>query len=207
MPLPARFAPDPEFSGDAECAHWNRFDLPCLDEALRLTPGRSVAVQAGGNLGMFAAKLSETFEAVYTFEPDALLFPLLVANAPQENIVRFQAALGDAPAFIGTQRTTPDNTHAGVTHVSGRGIIPTMRLDDLKLPACDLLYLDVEGYELFALRGAEDTIRTHKPTVVTEINRCSLRYGYTAEAIVTFLRGYGYLHRGTIHNDHFWTVG
>lgn len=189
-----------------ECLHWNRFDLVCLDAAIALTPGRAVAVQAGGNLGMFAGNLAEQFAAVYTFEPDASLFPMLVANAPQENIVRFQAALGDVPAFIGMQKTTPYDTHAGVAHVSGAGITPTMRIDDLRLPACDLLYLDIEGYELFALQGAVETLKAHKPTVAVEINRCCHRYGYSEGDIAALLKGLGYEHRKHIHNDHIWTV-
>jgi FkbM family methyltransferase len=189
-----------------ECLHWNRFDMPCLDLALEMTPGRKVAVQAGGNLGMFAAKLSETFEAVYTFEPDAVLFPMLVANAPRENVIRFQAALGDGPHFVGTKRETPDNTHLGVTHIAGPGIIPTVCLDDLGLRACDLLYLDVEGYELYALRGAAQTIARCKPVIVVEVNRCCLRYGYTESDIAVFLRNAGYEHNGKLHNDHYWTA-
>lgn len=193
------------FVGDDTCLRWNVWDLANLEAALALTPGRKVAVQAGGNLGVFAAKLSETFEAVYTFEPDALLFPMLVANAPQENIVRIQAALGQCASFIGTQRTTPKDTHAGVTHVAGPGIIPTLRLDALALPACDLIYLDIEGYELFALHGAEETIRRHKPTIAVEVNNCVDRYGYTRADLEAFLTSLGYVERAHVHADHIWT--
>lgn len=193
------------FQGDAECLKWNAFDLVCLEKAIELTPGRKVAVQAGGNLGVFASRLSAIFEAVYTFEPDSLLFPQMVANAPQENIVRFQAGLGDATRYIGTQRRTETQTHAGVTHIAGQGITPLMRLDDLRLPTCDLIYLDIEGYELYALWGAAQTIKLHKPTIAVEINTCCARYGYSKEDLDQCLTSHGYVERAHIHNDHIWT--
>lgn len=199
MPLSAQ---TPE---DRECLKWATWDLVCLERALDFTPRRKAAVQAGGNLGVFASRLSEVFEAVYTFEPDAHLFPQLVANTPQANVVRFQAALGDEARLIDTQRTTPENTHSGVTHVAGPGILPMIRLDDLKLPACDLLYLDVEGYELFALKGADETIKAHKPTIAVEVNKCCGRYGYEPKDLAKHLMLLGYAERAIIHSDHIWT--
>lgn len=196
-----------KFRGDKKCLHWCERDLVTLEMVLKLTKGRNVAVQAGGNLGVFPARLSQVFKAVYTFEPDALLFPLLVANAPQENIIRFQAALGAEPGMIGTARKTETRDHAGVTHVSGRGIIPTMRLDDLRLPACDLLYLDVEGYELFALGGAVETIASHRPVVVTEINSCAKRYGVNGGDIHALLERHGYVHHKTSRSDEIFLPG
>lgn len=192
------------FKGCRESLHWNIWDMKCLEEALRLTRGRKVAVQAGGNLGVFAARLAEEFDAVYTFEPDALLFPLLVENAPAENIIRFQAALGEKSSFIGTKRTTETQTHAGVTHVDGDGIIPTMRIDDLGLNACDLLYLDIEGYELFALKGAAQTIKRHRPVIVLEINDCCARYDYTKADLLALMAEWGYVQRNRVHNDHMF---
>lgn len=180
------------FEGPADCKHWNAMGLKALEAVLQITPGRKVAVQAGGNLGVFAARLSREFEAVYTFEPDPVLFPLLVRNAPQPNIVRFQAALGDERDMISTGLPEGDGRHIGETCVAGHGIIPAMCLDDLSLTALDLLYLDVEGFELMALKGAEDHIRWHKPVIVCEINTCCERYGYNAADLSEWLMKRGY---------------
>lgn len=197
-----------QFQGDKECLKWCFRDLVTLERAINLTERQRVAVQAGGNLGVFPARLAQTFHSVYTFEPDALLFPLLVKNAPAENIIRFQAALGcERGHLISTKRTTDTRTHAGVTHVSGRGRIPTMVLDDLGLPFCDLIYLDIEGYELFALKGAVETIGRCKPVVVAEINSAAHRYGLDGSAIHALLGGMGYRHVATSRSDEIFTHG
>jgi FkbM family methyltransferase len=50
---------------------------------------------------------------------------------------------------------------------SGAGAVPTIALDDyvreLELPRVDFIKLDIEGAELQALQGAEDTLRRFRP--------------------------------------------
>lgn len=195
------------FRGDRECLKWNFRDLTTLDYVIGLTKGRHVAVQAGGNLGVFPARLAQKFKAVYTFEPDAKLFPLMTANAPAENIIRFQAALGAKPGFVNTKRQTETRTHAGVTHISGAGIIPTMRIDDLGFQALDLLYLDIEGFEFFALQGAQETIRKFKPIVVLEVNSCAKRYGIEGGDLAALMRTLGYRYSETRRSDEIFLPG
>jgi FkbM family methyltransferase len=125
-----------------------------------------VAVQAGGNWGYWPWRFTELFGTVYTFEPDAACFVALASNTGAcRNIIRIQAALGADPALVDLERDT-DTT--GNQHIKPGGIYPTLRIDDLGLPVCDLIYLDIEGMELEALRGAEQTIARCKPIVVFE---------------------------------------
>jgi FkbM family methyltransferase len=140
-----------------------------------VVPGRAAVVQAGGNLGVFPKYLSYEFETVYTFEPEPELFEFMSRNAPERNIVKFQAALGCDRQTVGMSRKRRQNdggsSHEGISHVSGEGAIPTLRVDDLGLKVCDLLYLDIEGYELFALRGSAETIRRCRPVIACEVNK------------------------------------
>ena len=78
-------------------------DLHCLGKVLRLVPGRDVAVQAGGNLGLWPKRLAQEFRRVITFEPDPDNFAMLRHNAPERNIEAYQAALG---AIGATSRTS-----------------------------------------------------------------------------------------------------
>jgi hypothetical protein len=66
------------------------------------------------------------------------------------------------------------------------------RLDDLKILP-DFIKIDVEGYELKVLQGAEQTIKQCHPTMVMEINRTALnRQNCRPEFIYDWLEKHGY---------------
>ena len=103
------------------------------------------------------------FEHVLTFEPDATNWECLVRNVKEPNVTCFQAALGEEAGFIGMHH---EQTNCGASYVAGPGAVAVVTVDSLRLLQCDLLQLDVEGYELKALKGAEDTIRRCSPLIV-----------------------------------------
>lgn len=158
-----------------------------------------VAVQAGGNCGLWPRELSKKFSTVYTFEPDPVNFRCLCANAAAENVFKFNAALGMVREGVNLARR-PDNV--GAHRIAGRGEIPTMKMDDLALSACDLICLDVEGYELFALQGGRATIGDFRPTIVIEDKGVSLSYGVAkGEATAWLAKHFGYRVAATIDKD------
>ncbi len=146
-----------------------------LSMALEHTPGRGIAVQAGGNVGILAGQLAQHFSHVHTFEPDADNFKCLDHNVVAENVTKRMAALGASSDSGVSLETMPFN--CGSHNVNGVGDIPVETIDGLGLEACDLILLDVEGYELFALRGAQQTIEKCKPTIILEDKGLSRRYG------------------------------
>lgn len=190
--------------GSAEALKWAHRELSHLEQVLSLVPGRTAVVQAGGSLGVFPKYLARTFTTVYTFEPAADLFEMMQANAPEPNIVKFQAAVGEHRGLVGVSRVRRDgkpNAHEGITHVVSEGVIPTLRIDDLGLSVCDLVYLDVEGYELPALRGAVWTLSTCRPVVAVEINKNLKHVGLTEYDLVSFIEAQGYRHAKSVGSD------
>ncbi len=158
-----------------------------------------VVVQAGGNCGLWPEKLGKRFETVYTFEPDPVNFRCLCANAPAENIYKFNAALGDKHGGVDLVR---DPKRVGAHYVQGAGPIPTMLVDDLKLDVCDLVYLDIEGDELPALRGAAEMIARCRPTVVVEDKKLHVRPEVVVGAAVEYLqREFSYTVAERVHRD------
>ena len=134
---------------------------------------RGVAVQAGGNCGVYASQYAEKFKTVYTFEPEHVNFRCLTHNLGQyKNIYKFQAFLGK-----GTEKTSgitnpadqQSEANSGMfERTSATGDIAVLSIDNLGLTGCDLIHLDIEGGEHDALRGAEDTIRQFRPLICLE---------------------------------------
>ena len=191
--------------GSAEALKWSRRDLSQLEAVLPLVPGRTAVIQAGANVGIFPKRLATEFQTVYTFEPSGELMAIVQHNAPERNIVKIQAALGYARGLVGVSCVRRDKTmlppHEGLTHIVPNGIIPTLRIDDLALPVCDLIYLDIEGYEWFALQGAIETLQRCRPVVAVEINKNLGHMGLSQADVVAWIEAQGYRHALTMVSD------
>jgi hypothetical protein len=73
--------------------------------------------------------------------------------------------------------------------VESRPNIPILKIDDIKFTELDLIHLDIEGYEFYALKGGIETIKKFKPVIVLEVceDGHSEKYGYTRADMETFL--------------------
>lgn len=175
-------------------------EVPDISFALQYVRGRKCAVQAGGNVGVWAAHLATIFEKVVTVEPAAENYECLVRNVPS-NVDHRQAGFGASAGSIDLVRV---EGNAGAHYVGGAGAIPVITIDSLELTDCDFLCLDVEGFEPDALRGAENTIRKFRPVIMFEEKGLSERYYNqvrgTAESWVKSL-GLGYEVRHKVRAD------
>jgi len=184
-------------SNDVVCWQSIKPGLSDLAVALAHVQGRDVAVQAGGNCGVWPGKLAEMFETVYTVEPDSLNYEALIRNVP-ENVVHQCASLGAKPGYTGLSRV-PGN--AGATHIKGGSTVRVVTIDGLGLDACDFICLDVEGYELAALKGAVETLRRFRPVIQFESNGLIGRYGATEADLIGWLESFGYGVVARVHKD------
>lgn len=149
-----------------------------------------VVLQGGANWGPWPLALSGIFSVVLTFEPDERLFCAMTANTTGvENIVRFQAALGDRHEMVGLKRYAGKS---GKTHLDGAGGVPMIRIDDLGLRTLDAILLDIEGCEHAALTGARETIERCRPVILAEDKGWSERFGQPIGAVAQLLEGMGY---------------
>jgi hypothetical protein len=62
-----------------------------------------------------------------------------------------------------------------------------LTIDSLSLPNCDLIYLDIEGYEMLALFGAANTISNYFPVIAVEDKGLSETFGYKKGDIEYYL--------------------
>jgi FkbM family methyltransferase len=174
--------------------HWDaicRGSRQIADLALEHCPKRGTAVQAGGNVGLLAWILAKSFAKVVSFEPVQATYRCLEANcAGVANIEHHLAAIGEREGSI-SMRGVAENR--GGFHVDGDGNIPMTTIDKLGLGACDIIILDVEGYEFPALKGAKQTIERFRPVIILEDKGHSRRYGVAQGEASEWLMGtFGY---------------
>lgn len=184
---------------DRSCWPWlqNEKDNPNL--VANYCTQRRTIIQAGGNVGFYVRPYAEMFERVITFEPDRLNFQCLTLNVENENVIKIQACLGDQRNTVGL---TTSRKNIGAYHVNEKGgLIPTLLIDDFNVQDCDLLHLDIEGFELFALRGAVETIRRCRPIIALEWMNHGEKYGAPDSEIEKFLQSLGYQHCGDVYHD------
>jgi|688.fasta_scaffold309487_2 FkbM family methyltransferase len=148
-------------------------------------------VQAGGNCGLVLEPFVSVFQDIYTFEPDPLNFYCLNLNITSPNVHKFQACLGDSHKLV-AMGNLYDNDN-GAFYVKSSGKIPTFTIDDLNLDTCDLIMLDIEGYEVNALKGAKDTIEKYKPVICVEAySEWLSRYGSSIDDLEKTIFQFGY---------------
>ena len=170
--------------------------IDIADKIIPYVKNKNIMIQAGGNCGFLLSKFVEHFNTVYTFEPDPINFYCLNQNVTSPNVIKMQCCLGNSNNPVTTQQLVrPDRLHdIGGVHISGFGITPTIVIDNLNLPGCDLIQLDVEGYELNALLGAIETIKKYKPVLCIEFCEKWLnRYDATSDKILGLLKELNYI--------------
>jgi FkbM family methyltransferase len=172
------------------------------EKILELCTSFNTAVQAGGACGMYPKLMSKMFHKVYTFEPDHYNFYCLAQNCVEDNIYKFNSALGDRHRNVTFHPPTEDNRGVGVTTSPGNdnkpdwaGNVPVLRIDDFVYEKLDLIYLDIEGAEKSALYGAMNSIRLHKPVIVCENGH---------NGIFEMLKDYGYIVVDVVGSDTFF---
>ena len=80
--------------------------------------------------------------------------------------------------------------------LDGRGVnVNTLRVDTYTAtnPPPSVIKMDVEGSEVFALRGAEETLKQHKPLLLVELHEDHAnRLGYSATETRSYVERLGY---------------
>lgn len=175
-------------------------DIPAI---LKHCSRYDACIQAGGNVGLWPLEFSKYFRQVFTFEPDEVNYKCLLMNLDSKaGIIAANAGLGEAPAKMGMARNI---ANCGAHQMEGEGDIEIMTIDSLGLGACNLIQLDIEGFELQALKGAEQTIRQFHPVIVTEEKGLGSKYEVLPDAISSYLLTLGYKVADKVSNDVIYT--
>ncbi len=179
-----------------------------LDAFCREMPSYRRFLDVGACHGIFSLVFAHRRPEVtaVAIEPSTVAFRILAANAAaqeQVNVVPRQIACG---AAAGTLRMRQVWHHleavaAGepaATTDDGTAVIeaPMSTVDALCREMGfqpDLMKIDVEGYEMAVLLGAQETLALHRPRIFLEVHPERLRQlGHSVAEVVQLLEGLGY---------------
>lgn len=151
---------------------------------LRAAAQANVVLDIGANTGLFsfAAAAQNENARVYAFEPLPRVAEILRANTdlnPQSQVAVVERAVSDKPgvarifdpggdqpasASLRSDFLSTDTEPVDVATVSIDAFLAEERIEQV-----DLIKLDVEGVEEFALRGMAATLQKHKPAIFMEM--------------------------------------
>lgn len=133
-------------------------------------------VHAGTFFGDMVPTFSKAVSGnVYAFEPvfeNYILAKLCVNSNKLSNVILMNSALSDSMGNLYINTSQGDGKHAGGgSTISDNGeICVAINIDRLNIDDLVLIQLDVEGHELIALTGAQETINKTRPVIAIEDN-------------------------------------
>lgn len=180
-----------------------------LDAAMKYVRDWKVAIDGGAHVGTWTKVLAQKFGAVVSFEPAADTFECLQHNCSAlSNVELRQQALGRKPGRV---RMTLDGferaillKNTGARFVADGTDVERITIDSLDLETLDFLKLDVEGSEVDALMGAEETLLAYRPVVLFEDKGFWKRYRYRRHEPHDYLASLGARHLERIQMDEIW---
>jgi FkbM family methyltransferase len=158
-------------------------------ELLRLLmKGGRVFIDIGANVGFYTLAASKSFDNVYSFEPSPSTFSRLVHNVELNtfgSVTPINSGLSDVKSEMDLHTNPFNNGGASLNgfseaikclypdYVWGSVKVDVEVLDEIVdsrgIIGVDLIKIDVEGHELAVIRGAQNTIATHRPLVYAEV--------------------------------------
>ena len=165
----------------------NGFDPEMVKLFKLIASDSEIILDIGAHIGCTAILFGELAKRVYAFEPSQTTFVFLeknISKARKDNVFPQNIGLG-SESYESTLTFAPSNRSGGfisnemqasVGHIVEKVIIK--KLDEvvsyLSLQQIDFIKIDVEGFEGHVLRGARQTLSSHKPVVVLELHHWCL---------------------------------
>ena len=164
-------------------------------------PGDTV-LDIGANHGLYAYHLSRLvgpFGKVHSFEPlppNLVILNYTLKTHGLNNVIVHPHGCGEKPGHatfcIPLDHGIP-RLGCGRQGSEGNSFeCEIIRLDDVIDSRVGFLKIDIEGAELFALRGAERILRESRPAILLEADSHTLDFGYAQQGVFDFLSHFGY---------------
>ena len=166
-----------------------------------------VALDVGANLGEYTVFMAKRLREgkVLSFEPMALIRTQLQENVRLNDFKRvdiFDFGLSDKKQTLNLHEVDDGNEGLGTLFLGNKKSKGSMEIalesldekwDSFGLNRLDFIKIDVEGSELFVLRGAARTIAKFRPLVLVEISEENFKAaGYRTADVETFFKEINY---------------
>ncbi len=186
------------------------FETDSSSPVLKYVKPGDVVIDIGGNIGQTALQAATKVTQkgkVISFEPYPDTYRKfknnLSLNPTISNVELVDYGLGDKPGSFDMFQAC--NTNSGANRISpnsgnmleGEEMIKVITLDSFidsnRLNKIDLIKLDVEGFEMKVLRGAEETISNYRPVLFIEVDDANLQaQGDSARDIFDYCKNFHY---------------
>ncbi len=153
---------------------WDGYQHNRIDKALEYFAKGGQGVDCGANVGAVAIKMVDAVDELHCIEPASDAFECLAHNMkvhPTETaVVLHHAAVGDVcgMARMNMEPTTRMGDRQLCKEHQPGTEIEMITIDSLDLDDCRLIKMDIQGYELKALKGAALTISRCHPVIILE---------------------------------------
>jgi FkbM family methyltransferase len=156
-----------------------------------LAPGMNV-VDVGANIGHYTLMFAQVVGPqgrIIAIEPSPENLPELTLNVERNNLRNVEIvakAVGDTQKGVGLS----SGINSGVVRdeITPAYSVEQDLIDNIITEPIDFMKLDVEGYEVFALEGAQRILSKYRPTVFLEIHPLELKqYGCGVSPIINRL--------------------
>jgi FkbM family methyltransferase len=181
----------------------NRFQAieTCLQSLKARGYDPTVIIDGGAHLGSFTLAVRPIFPraSFHLIEPQPTCSTQLTQFCAQNGFIFHQCALADNAGTVPLSRTTSPSTGAHIRPEADTDTeqVTAARLDDLfpslKENARALLKLDLQGYEMYALRGGTRLLRSGSIEVILcEVSFYAQAYEPSIAALTQFLHEHGF---------------
>ena len=157
------------------CYKYAKYRNPELKLISTLVNKDQVSIDVGANLGLFTSFMSKASAQVYAFEPNP--YPLEnLKGLVDKNVTVLPIALGNIDESTEIRIPHHENgwssngaSLARSDEDNGKLItIECRKLDSLNIQNVGFIKIDVEGFEIEVLKGAEKIIARDKPSMIIE---------------------------------------
>lgn len=176
------------------------------------TVSEPIIIDIGSNIGLISLTLLRRRSdlKIFAFEPSPAayqsFFVTIFANRIGDSIQLLNNAVADRDGEL--DFFVHDHTDSSGDGLADTGRAPSgnarkitmkgLRLDSWwtknSRPKINAIKIDIEGAELFALKGAVETIKSCKPAIFLEISKANLKvYPHTENDILAFFTNCNYL--------------